>query len=46
MRLWDKNGDNLDKELFRQDNNIEVVLDAYQYIHRIIGADKILDLYI
>jgi phosphoribosylaminoimidazole-succinocarboxamide synthase len=46
MRLWDKNGENLDKELFRQDNNIEIVLDAYQFIHRIIGADEILDLYI
>ena len=46
MRLWDKNGDNLDKELFRQDNNIEIVLDAYQFINRIIRAYKILDLYI
>jgi phosphoribosylaminoimidazole-succinocarboxamide synthase len=40
-RLWDKDGCSLDKDLFRQGDDMDAVLDVYQYIHELIHADPI-----
>ena len=46
QRLWDKDGNSLDKDVFRQGDNMKDVSDVYNYIHRLIGADPIADLVI
>lgn len=40
-RLWNEKGENLDKEIFRQEDNLEKVKSTYEYIHELIGADSI-----
>ena len=40
-RLWNEEGENLDKEIFRQEDNLEKVKSTYEYIHSLIGADSI-----
>ncbi len=44
QRLWDKDCNSLDKDVFRQGDNMKDVSDVYNYIHRIIEADPIDDL--
>ena len=40
-RLWDKDGNSLDKDVFRQGTDMDKVATVYQYIHDLIEADKI-----
>jgi len=41
QRLWDKDGKSLDKDVFRQGDNMQDVSDVYNYVHKLIGADPI-----
>ena len=41
QRIWTKDGKSLDKDVFRQGDNMQDVEDVYNYIHRLIGADAI-----
>ena len=40
-RLWDKDGNSLDKDVFRQGTDMNKVATVYNYIHDLIGADAI-----
>ena len=40
-RLWNEQGENLDKEIFRQEDDLEKVKSTYEYIHSLIEADSI-----
>ena len=41
QRIWTKDGKSLDKDVFRQGDNMGDVEDVYNYIHKLIGADSI-----
>ena len=41
QRIWDSEGNSLDKDVFRTGNKIEKVLTVYEYIHDLIEADPI-----
>ena len=41
QRLWDKDGKSLDKDVFRQGDDMDEVSNVYKYIHNLIGADPI-----
>ena len=41
QRIWTKDGKSLDKDVFRQGDNMADVEDVYNYIHKLIGADSI-----
>ena len=41
QRIWTKDGKSLDKDVFRQGDNMDDVEDVYNYIHKLIGADSI-----
>ena len=41
QRIWTKDGKSLDKDVFRQGDNMGDVEDVYNYIHKLIGADPI-----
>ena len=41
QRIWKKDGNSLDKDVFRQGDNMGDVEDVYNYIHKLIGADSI-----
>ena len=41
QRIWTKDGKSLDKDVFRQGDNMNDVEDVYNYIHKLIDADKI-----
>ena len=41
QRIWTKEGKSLDKDVFRQGDNMQDVSDVYNYIHNLIGADDI-----
>ena len=41
QRIWTKDGKSLDKDVFRQGDNMKDVSDVYNYIHNLIGADDI-----
>ena len=41
QRIWTKEGKSLDKDVFRQGDNMGDVEDVYNYIHKLIGADSI-----
>ena len=41
QRIWTKDGKSLDKDVFRQGDNMNDVDDVYNYIHKLIDADKI-----
>ena len=40
-RLWDKDGNSLDKDVFRQGTDMAKVSTVYNYIHDLIKADSI-----
>ena len=40
-RLWDKDGNSLDKDVFRQGTDMDKVSTVYNYIHDMIHADPI-----
>ena len=40
-RLWDKDGNSLDKDVFRQGTDMSKVATVYNYIHDLIKADSI-----
>ena len=40
QRIWTKDGKSLDKDVFRQGDNMGDVEDVYNYIHKLIGADS------
>lgn len=41
QRLWDKDGNSLDKDVFREGDDMNEVSNVYKYIHNLIGADPI-----
>ena len=41
QRIWDKDGNSLDKDIFRLGDDIKKVETIYQYIHDLIHADPI-----
>ena len=41
QRIWTKDGQSLDKDVFRQGDNMQDVEDVYNYIHTLISADEI-----
>lgn len=41
QRIWTKDGKSLDKDVFRQGDNMQDVEDVYNYIHTLISADEI-----
>ena len=41
QRIWTKDYKSLDKDVFRQGDNMSDVEDVYNYIHKLIGADSI-----
>ena len=41
QRIWTKDGKSLDKDVFRQGDNMGDVEDVYNYIHKLIGVDPI-----
>jgi phosphoribosylaminoimidazole-succinocarboxamide synthase len=41
QRIWTKDCKSLDKDVFRQGDNMGDVEDVYNYIHKLIGADSI-----
>ncbi len=41
QRIWTKDGESLDKDVFRQGDNMQDVEDVYNYIHKLIDADAI-----
>ena len=41
QRIWTKDGKSLDKDVFRQGDNMGDVEDVYNYIHKLIDADDI-----
>ena len=41
QRIWTKDGKSLDKDVFRQGDNMQDVEDVYNYIHKLIDADAI-----
>ena len=40
-RIWDKDGNSLDKDVFRQGTDMDKVATVYNYIHDMIHADPI-----
>lgn len=40
-RLWDKDGNSLDKDVFRQGTDMDKVKTIYNYVHDLIHADSI-----
>ena len=41
QRLWNKEGKSLDKDVFRDGDDMQEVFTVYNYIHKLIGADPI-----
>ena len=41
QRIWTKDGKSLDKDVFRQGDNMGDLEDVYNYIQKLIGADSI-----
>ena len=41
QRLWNDKGESLDKDVFRQGDDMNEVSNVYKYIHNLIGADSI-----
>ena len=39
--IWTKDGKTLDKDVFREGDNMQDVEDVYNYIHTLISADEI-----
>ena len=37
QRLWNKDGESLDKDIFREGNNLDEVQSVYQYIYDMIS---------